>query len=580
MSEGSKRSRAEAAGTAGGKQGAPGRPARPWLAHYPPDVRWDKRYEGWPVPRLLERSAARWPEKVHLEFFGRSWRYRETWAEVRALAAGFQKRGLEKGDRVAIFLPNCPQYVITYYAVLLAGGIVVNSSPLYAAEELVHQLDDAKVRWLVTINISELLAKADAARRSGVVEEVIVTRLEDALPFPRNWLFRLFGGGRRAALPTGPGWLDWAALPADPAGLAPVAIDPKEDVAVLQYTGGTTGRPKGAMLTHANLTINAQQNRDFAPTARPGFEVMFGALPLFHVYAVTIVMNTATLLGAEIALMPKFELGPALKLIERRKVTILPGVPTMFAAMLESPLARRTDLSSVRLCLSGGAPMPAELKRRFEEHIPGLIINEGYGLTEASPSVSSNPTTGGGKPGSIGVPLPATDIAIADLDDPRRFLPLGETGEILVRGPQVMKGYWNAPEETAAAIVDGWLRTGDVGYMDEDGYSFIVDRAKDLILVGGFNVYPRVIEEALYRHPAVAEAAVIGVPDPRLGEVPKAFVVLRDGHGLTEDELKAFLKEQVGKHEMPRLIEFRDELPKTPVGKIWRRALAEEEGRR
>ncbi len=551
---------------------------RPWLAHYPPDVRWDKRYEGWPVPRILERSATRWPEKVHLEFFGRTWRYRETWRMVRALAAGLQAEGLKKGERVAIFLPNCPQYVITYYAVLLAGGIVVNSSPLYAAEELVHQLEDAQARFLVTINVGELMAKAEVALAAGVVERVIVTRLEDSLPAVKGWMFRLFGGKRRAMRPEDERYADWDRLLIDPARYRPVKIDPMKDVAVLQYTGGTTGRPKGAMLTHANLTINAQQNRDFAPTARPGFEVMFGALPLFHVYAMTIVMNTATLLGSEIALLPKFELKPALRLIERRKVTILPGVPTMFAAMLESPLARRTDLTSVRLCLSGGAPMPVELKRRFEEYIPNLTINEGYGLTEASPSVSSNPTTGGGKPGSIGVPLPATDIAIADLDDPSHLLPIGETGEILVRGPQVMKGYWNADEATQAALVNGWLRTGDVGYLDEDGYGFIVDRAKDLILVGGFNVYPRVIEEALYKHPAVAEAAVIGVPDARLGEVPKAFVVLREGCTLSKDELKAFLKEHVGKHEMPRLIEFRTQLPKTPVGKIWRRALAEEEG--
>ncbi len=551
---------------------------RPWLAHYPPDVRWDKRYEGWPVPRILERSALRWPERVHLEFFGRVWRYRETWRMVRACAAGLQAAGLKKGERVAIFLPNCPQYVITYYAVLLAGGIVVNSSPLYAAEELVHQLADAKARFLVTINVGELMAKAEAAVAAKVVERVIVARLEDALPAFKGWMFRLFAGKRRARRPQDVRYDDWHRLLIDPDRYRPVAIDPDQDVAVLQYTGGTTGLPKGAMLTHANLTINAQQNRDFAPTAQPGFEVMFGALPLFHVYAMTIVMNTATLLGAEIALLPKFELKPALELIARRKVTILPGVPTMFAAMLDSPLARRTDLTSVRLCLSGGAPMPAELKRRFEEYIPDLTINEGYGLTEASPSVSSNPTTGGGKPGSIGVPLPATDIAIADPDDPRRLLPLGETGEILVRGPQVMKGYWHAPEATAATIVDGWLRTGDIGYMDEDGYTFLVDRAKDLILVGGFNVYPRVVEEALYKHPAIAEAAVIGVPDPRLGEVPKAFVVLRTGCTLTKEELKAFLKEHVGKHEMPRIIEFRDSLPKTPVGKIWRRALAEEEG--
>ncbi|RMF15446.1 MAG: long-chain fatty acid--CoA ligase [Alphaproteobacteria bacterium] len=553
---------------------------RPWLKNYPAHVRWDKEYEGLPVHTLIEQAAAAFPGRPHLEFMGRVYRYRESFDLVRRLAAGLQEIGVQRGVHVGIFMPNCPQFVISYYAVLMAGGTVVNCSPLYSGEELAHQVRNSETRILITVDVPELHDKAMRLLDDTSLERVVTTRIEEALPLAKRFLYRLTGGRRRARLAfDGHRHLAWKDLMKWGGAPEPVEIDPKEDVAVLQYTGGTTGRPKGAMLTHANLTINAQQNRDWDPDAVPGREVMFGALPLFHVYAMTLVMNTTTLLGGEIAMLPKFELEAALKLIERRRVTMLPGVPTMFSAMLAYPGIGRYDLSSVKRCFSGGAPMPVELKRRFEAHIPGLKISEGYGLTEASPSVSANPPGKEGKPGSIGLPLPATELVIVDRDPPHAPLPLGETGEIAVRGPQVMKGYWKCPDETARTIVDGrMLLTGDIGHMDEDGYTFLVDRAKDLILVGGFNVYPRTIEEAIYRHPAVAEAAVIGVPDDYLGEVPKAFVVVKPGAELTADELLAFLKTRIGKHEMPRRIVFRDELPRTMVGKISRRALAEEDG--
>ncbi len=554
---------------------------RPWLKHYPAHVRWDRSYEGMPVHALLEDAAAAFPDRPHLEFMGRVYRYRESLDLVRRLAAGLQEIGVGRGVRVGLFMPNCPQFVISYYAVLMAGGTVVNCSPLYSSEELAHQLHDSGAQVLITVDVPELHDKAMGLFGETPLERIVTTRIEEALPPVRRLLYRLARRRMRAPLAfDGRRHLAWNDLLKVARAPRPVAVDPLEDVAVLQYTGGTTGRPKGAMLTHANLTVNAQQNRDWDPDAVPGREVMFGALPFFHVYAMTLVMNTTTLLGGEIAMLPKFDLEAALKLIARRRVTMLPGVPTMFAAMLSHPRIDRYDLSSVKRCFSGGAPMPVELKRRFEARIPGLKISEGYGLTEASPSVSANPPGEEGRAGSIGLPLPATELLIVDREPPHAPLPIGGTGEIAVRGPQVMKGYWNCPEETARTIVDdGLLLTGDIGYMDEDGYTYLVDRAKDLILVGGFNVYPRTVEEAIYAHPAVAEAAVIGVPDDYLGEVPKAFVVVESGATLTAEELLAFLRSRIGKHEMPRHVEFRDELPKTMVGKISRRALAEEDGR-
>ncbi len=553
---------------------------RPWLKHYPAHIRWDTVYQGMPVHALIEQAAERFPERPHLEFMGRVYRYRESIDLVRRLAAGLRKIGVAKGTRVGLFMPNCPQFVISYYAVLMAGGTVVNCSPLYSGPELAHQVRDSRTGILITVDVPELHEKAMSLFDDTPLERVVTTRIEEALPPAKRLFYRVARRRSRARLNfDGTRHVSWAELLDVGVLETPPAIDPVEDVAVLQYTGGTTGRPKGAMLTHANLTINAHQNRDWDPDAVPGHEVMFGALPLFHVYAMTLVMNTTTLLGGEIAMLPKFDLEAALKLIARRRVTMLPGVPTMFAAMLSYPHVKRYDLSSVKRCFSGGAPMPVELKRRFEAHIPGLKISEGYGLTEASPSVSANPPGEEGKAGSIGLPLPATEILIVERDPPHRALPPGETGEIAVRGPQVMKGYWDCPEETARTIIgDHLLLTGDIGYMGEDGFTFLIDRAKDLILVGGFNVYPRVVEEAIYQHPAVAEAAVIGVPDDYLGEVPKAFVVRKPGAGLTKEELLTFLKARVGKHEMPRQVEFLDELPKTMVGKISRRALAEEEG--
>lgn len=550
---------------------------RPWLASYPSGLDWHRRFEAKPLHALLDEAAERWPERPHMSFMGKVIRYRESAALVNLLAAGFQRLGVGKGVHVGLFLPNCPQFVLSYYAISKAGGTVVNFSPLYSVSELLNQVEDSETDIMVTLDLAALYPKMAEVLAESRLKTLVVSSLADMLPPLRGLAFRLLRRKAIAEVPDDACHVAWRDLMRHGETPSPVAIDPHEDVAVLQYTGGTTGTPKGAMLTHANLTINAAQSLYWDPTLREGEEVMLGALPLFHVFAMTLVMNAMTLGGGKIVLMPKFELAPAMRLVEKERVTLMPGVPTMFTAILNDPDLGKYDLSSLKSCFSGGAPMPAETKRRFEARVPGVVVNEGYGLTESSPTVSSNPIRGVQKTGSIGLPMPGTEIVIRDRDDPTRPPPRGEPGEICVRGPQVMKGYWKKPAETAGVMVGDLLRTGDIGYMDADGYTFIIDRSKDLILVGGFNVFPRNVEEAIYRHPAVREATVIGVPDAYLGEAPKAFVVLKEGHRLDADKLTAFLREHLGKHELPREIEFRDDLPKTMVGKLSKKELVLEE---
>jgi long-chain acyl-CoA synthetase len=361
--------------------------------------------------------------------------------------------------------------------------------------------------------------------------------------------------------------------------VAPVDIDVEEDVAVLQYTGGTTGLPKGAMLTHANVSANVHQVVLWFPDMKRGEERVLGILPLFHVFAMTVVMNMSVAAGTEMVLLPRFDLQQALKTIHRTKPTLFPAVPTIYTAINGAPNLGKFDLSSIKFCISGGAPLPLEVKNRFEE-LTGCRLVEGYGLSETSPVATSNPINGVSKEGSIGLPVPGTRIQIHDLEDKDKALAVGEKGEVCIIGPQVMKGYWNRPEETAETLRDGRMHTGDVGYMDEEGYTFLIDRLKDLILCSGYNVYPRVIEEAIYLHPAVNEVTVIGVDDEYRGQSPKAFVHLREGERLSEEELLKFLKDKISKIEMPSAIEFREELPKTMIGKLSKKELVAEEKER
>ncbi len=550
---------------------------QPWLKHYPEGLDWHMPIEARPLPEILENAAEKWPDAPHMTFMGRSFTYRESLRLVRRAAKGFQALGVKKGVHVGLYLPNCPQFVICYYAILMAGGTVVNFSPLYSEPELLAQVEDSETEIMVTLDLKQLYPNMAKVLAASSLHTLVVSSLADVLSPLKALAFRLFKSSMVSDVPDNAAHVRYSWLVGQGEDPAPVTIDAHEDVAVLQYTGGTTGTPKGAMLTHANLSINAAQTLHWDPSFKQGEEVMMGALPLFHVFAMTLVMNSSTLGGGNIVLMPKFELEEALKLASRHKVTLMPGVPSMFTAIMNHPNLAKYDLSALKNCFSGGAPLPLEVKKRFEALIPGVVVNEGYGLTESSPTVCVNPIYGTQKSGSIGIPIFGTDIIIVDRDDPSKHMPVMEVGEICVRGPQVMKGYWHNLEATAKVIIGDLLRTGDIGYMDEEGYVFIIDREKDMILVGGFNVFPRNVEEAIYKHSAVQEVTVIGVPDSYRGEVPKAFVVVKKDHQLTADELVAFLRGHLGKHEMPRQIEFRDSLPKTMVGKLSKKELVEEE---
>lgn len=549
---------------------------RPWVEHYPKGVTWEQAFEAKPVFALLEDSAARIPNRNYIDFFGRTFTYSEVSELVDRAARGFQSLGVKPGVHVGLFLPNCPQYVIAFYGIMKAGGTVVNFSPLYSVPELVHQVEDAEVDIMVTLDVVQLYDKIIEVMDKSRLRQLVVGTLKDVLPFPKNVLYSAFRRRERSKVRYNAAHLRFEELLNNRGIIRPVAISPHEDVAVIQYTGGTTGTPKGAMLTHANLYINALQCAAYDPESSFGKDKMLGALPLFHVFAMTVVLNVSTRMGAEIVLLPKFELEQAMRAISQQQITLVPGVPTMYNAILHHPRLGKYDLSSIRLSISGGAPLPVELKKQFED-LTGASLREGYGLTETSAVVAANPYYEASRAGSVGLPLPGTSILITDPDHPEKILPLGETGEICVVGPQVMKGYWKRPDATEQTICQGRLRTGDIGYMDADGYTYIVDRAKDLILVGGFNVYPRRLEEAIYENEAVKETTVIGIPDDYLGEVPKAFVVTKDGATLDEAMLRAHLKPRLGKVEMPREIEFRKELPKTMIGKLSKKELVAEE---
>lgn len=553
--------------------------ARPWLKRYPASVNWAAELGVRPLPELLDRAVARFGDRPCLDFLDRRLSYREVAWQVDCMAAGLQRIGLGRGHRVGLFLPNSPAFVIAYYAVLKAGATVVNFNPLYAPRELIHQVEDSGVEAMVTLDLRVLYDKVAAVLGRGRLERVIVSRLADWLPFPRNLLFPVLKYHERAHIPYDARHVSYTSLTALSSQPEPVPIDPHEDVAVIQYTGGTTGTPKGALLTHANLWANARQCALWFPGAVPGEERMLGVLPLFHVFAMTVVMNLSIALGAEIILVPRFELGPLLALIAAKRPTLFPAVPTLYTAISSHPERGKHDLSSIRHCISGGAPLPLEVKSAFERHT-GCVLVEGYGLSESSPVACCNPVEGLNKQGSIGLPLPATEIEIVSLDDDLTVLPPGERGQVCIRGPQVMKGYLEKPEETARVLRHGRLYTGDIGVMDEDGYVFIVDRIKDLILAGGYNVYPRTVEEAIYQHPEVEECVVAGVPDPYRGQTVKAYVKRAPGAALTADTLKGFLRERLSPIELPRIIEFRDSLPRTMIGKLSRKDLLEEEQRR
>jgi long-chain acyl-CoA synthetase len=549
-------------------------PKNPWADAYVHPSRWDQTFPPLTLPAMFDLSVKRMGPAPFLDFMGRRFSYEKVAESVRRVACGLQKLGVGPGDRVGLFLPNVPQYVAAYYGALTAGAIIVNYSPLYTVDELAAQVADSGTTTLVTLSAAALLPTALKVMERGGIERLIVGSVAEALPTAKSILYRMFKRMEVAAIPNDRRIMTYAALTANDGKCAPANLK-ADDVAVLQYTGGTTGTPKGAMLTHQNLTANARQVDAIDPAENQGDRIV-GVLPFFHVFANTCVLNRTVQSGGMIAMLPRFDAKATLATIQRVKATALPGVPTMYQALLDHPDISKTDFSSLRVCISGGAPLPAEVKAKFEKVTAAKVV-EGYGLTESAGVVSCNPYEGINKSGTIGQPLPATHVKLLDREDPTKPATDGEPGEIAFSGPQVMKGYWGKPEADAEVFVDGWLRTGDVGAIDEDGYIRIVDRLKDMIAVGGFKVFPSIIEAHLYRHQAIKEALVIGIPDRMSGEKPKAFVTLNEG--ATEDAavLMAWLNPQLGKHERVAAVEVRESLPKTLVGKLSRKELVAEE---
>ena len=532
------------------------------------------------MPDFFAASAAAHGNQPLVDFMGRRYSYSELHRMAQRFAAGLQRLGIAKGDRVGLYLPNVPIYVAAYYGASIAGATLVNFSPLYTATELAAQVEDSGTRLLVTVDSAALLPTALKVLDGSALEWLVVGSLGAQLPLFKSVALRLLGRKSLTPIPPRADVLRWddALASGQP---APVAIDPSADLALLQYTGGTTGTPKGAMLTHQNLTANARQVAAIDPRAGDR-DVIMGVLPLFHVFANVCVLNRTVANGGCVAMLPSFDAGQTLKTLQRVKATAMPGVPTMYQALLDHPRLARTDFSSLRICISGGAPLAAPLKARFEA-ATGARLVEGYGLTETSGVVSTNPYEGEDRVGTIGQPLPETRIRLLDKEDPARDAQPGEPGELAIQGPQVMQGYWRRPEAAANAFAmrsDGrWLRTGDVAQFEPGGYLRIVDRIKDMIAVGGFKVFPSQVEAVLEDHPAVKEVLVIGVPDSYLGEVPRAYVTLNPDAQDSGDALRDWVNARIGKHERVDAVVVRASLPKTMIGKLDRKALREEVGR-
>jgi long-chain acyl-CoA synthetase len=570
---------------------------RPWFKSYPNGVpRSLAPYAERSLYSLLEDAARRHPNAPAIAFWlpgapmGKTLTYRDVAKQVDQFSRVLVSLGVERGDRVGLLLPNCPQYVIAYYAALRIGAVVVGNNPLYTERELSHQLKDAGIEVLITL---DLLYPKVAEVQDGVgLREIVVGKVTDFMPFPINLLAPLKmkkeakkHGEPWPPVPPGAKIRWWEELMTGSYPVAPVAeVDPKNDVAGLIYTGGTTGLSKGAMLTHHQLVSNVLQGTAWFPDLVDGQEGIMCIIPFFHSYGMTVGMNVGINVAAKLVLMPRFELEPTLKAIQKEKPTLFPGVPRLYIAINEAKETAKYDLTSIRACLSGAAPLPTAVAEKFKS-ITGATVVEGYGLTETAPITHANPLDGRARPGSIGLPIPDTDCRIVDLDDWTTDVPVGEPGELVISGPQVMTGYFNRPEETAAMIKEAgdgtrWLLTGDVARMDEDGFFAIVDRKKDMILVSGFNVYPTDIEQVIYRHPKVQKVCVAGVPDPTTGEAVKAYVVLKEGQTATVEEIRDFCKDDafgLASYKVPKAVEFRESLPETLVGKVLRRVLAEEE---
>ncbi len=563
---------------------------KPWLAHYEEGVPAEVEIPDHAVTQNLINTAAQYPNHTALIFgnvveplgnrlMDATMNYQRLLDLTYRFAAALQQAGVKKGDRVAIHLPNCPQFVIAYYATLMVGGTIVPCNPQYVARELKHQLNDSGAETIVTLSLMYPMVKQIRAETS--LKRVIVANIKEYFPGLLKLLFTLATEKKEGHYQDISGDADthWFqdVLASAPARPTPVEID-MEDTAVLMYTGGTTGVSKGAQLTHRNIQANAVQIRGWFPRLHKGQETFLTSLPLFHSYGMSTCLNLGILLAGSILLIPNPRvLIHVLKSIDKHHPTVYPAVPALYVAINNYPEIDKFDVSSIKACISGAAPLPVEVQQKFQQLTGGRLV-EGYGLSEATPVTHANPIYGENRIGTIGLPFPSTDARIVDTETGMQDLPPGEVGELAVRGPQVMKGYWQMPTETANVLREGWLYTGDMARMDEDGYFQIVDRKKDMILgAGGFNIYPREVEEVLYQHPKVKSAAAVGVPVPGKGERVKAYVVLKEGETATEEEIIEFCRENLTRYKVPKFVEFRQDLPMTMVGKVLRRVLLEEE---
>lgn len=548
------------------------------LKFYPAEVPPSIDYPKHNLAKILVDTAQKYPKLAALNFLGYTMNYETLLNSCYRFAHAMLRLGMRKGDRIAIMLPNCPQAIIAYYGTLLFGGIGVMTNPLYMPREIEHQMIDSGARVIVTLD--PLVARVEKAMSKQPMEFVISTSIKDYLPFPKNILYPIQAkrDGMAAKVTYDHRILRLVTLLKESSD-EPIyhEVKAEEELALIQYTGGTTGVAKGVMLTHYNLLVNTTQAGIWCYEVNRPKERYLAALPFFHVFGLTVLLNLSVKTGGTLILLPRFQIDKVVKAIHKYKATIFPGAPTMYISLINYPDVHKYDLSSISVCVSGAAALPLEVQEKFEQLTGGRLI-EGYGLTETSPITHANNIWGTRKAGSIGIPFPDTEAKIVDphTGEP---LPVGEIGEIVIKGPQVMKGYWNNPVETERTMKDGWFYTGDLGRVDGDGFFYILDRRKDLIIAGGYNIYPREIEEVLFEHPDVEEAVVAGLVDPYRGETVKAFIVLKDGASVSEEELRAFCKERLAVYKVPRSFEFRDSLPKTLVGKILRRKLIEDEMR-
>ena len=548
-----------------------------WYKSYDPGVPHDLVLPPKTLPRLLEEVAGEYPHNVAVQFMSGRLTFKELNEEVDSFAGMLAGLGLEPGSRVALHMPNCPQYVIAFYGTLRAGCIVTPCNPLYVERELLHQLNDSGAEAIVTLSRFYPLVRAVKDRTK--LKAVVVTSIKDYLGGSLKLLYTLFKEkkeGDRVKLEPGDHWL-LDLLKRYRNHPLPEVKDDLQEPACYMYTGGTTGVPKGAVLTHGNILANALQAREWLHKYDEGKEIVLGVLPFFHSYGMSIALNLALVTKGTLITVPQFKIDEILKLIHKERPTLFPGVPTMYVAINNAPGVENYDLNSIKVCISGAAPLPVEVQKQFERITNGARLREGYGLTETSPVTHCNPIFGENRPGSIGLPFPGVDARIVDLEDPSREMPVGERGQLAVKGPQVMRGYLNRDEDNKNIFHDGYILTGDIAIMDEDGYFYIVDRQKDMVIAGGYNIFPREIEEVLYTHEKIREACVAGVPHEYRGETIKAYIVLKDDVTMTEEEVIKFCSENLTKYKVPKIVEFREELPKTMVGKILRRMLVEEE---